>query len=679
MTTQKTLISALMVIALSACSDSSDYDFDASREAAEEAAAQLPSSTFEAQFDPANQVIPFPNNLLLAGSEDGTLNIGVDDANNYADPQVALNALDGFSTTAPITATFSQALDAESLIIGETVRVFEVTTTAEGATTGIVGELGAADLALAIPAENPQTLAILPLRPLKESTSYLVVLTNSINNTEGSVPDKSVSYHLVSGDTELTGATAALEPVRLLTSSFEAVASAAGVAEANIVLSWAFTTQSITPVMDALAAKAEASAITIIPTATPSSTLNPALTGDANVYVGAITVPYYQTAPTTEDPNAAINGFMIAENGGFLTRFNPSPAAQSNQTIPVLFSAPAAGEAPASGWPVVIFQHGITQERSNMLALADGMARAGLAVIAIDMPMHGIVDTSNPLNAANPLLAPLGATERTFGLDLQDNSTMAAGPDGTPDTSGTHFYNLGNLLNARDNLRQAVSDLLVLRNSLSSIDVVPINSAQVGFVGHSLGGIVGTPFLALDTVVGPASLAMPGGGIAQMLANSASFGPVINAGLESQGAAPGSDEYARFLTAAQTVVDSGDPINFAVTAAAAHPIHLMEVVGGSGGSLPDQVIPNAVATAPLSGTEPMIRVMALPPVVETTGTGAAPVSGAVRFVAGGHASLLSPTDDALTTVEMQTQVATFMASQGTQIPITNPSVIAGAQ
>ena len=74
---------------------------------------------FYARFDPSNGVIPFPNNLLFSGTTDGTLNIPVTDAADYSDPQVAMNALDGFSTVAPITARFSSGIENDTLIGGD--------------------------------------------------------------------------------------------------------------------------------------------------------------------------------------------------------------------------------------------------------------------------------------------------------------------------------------------------------------------------------------------------------------------------------------------------------------------------------------------------------------------------------------------------------------------------------
>ena len=59
-----------------------------------------------ANFDPANGVIPFPNNLLFSGTKDLTLNIPVDPSAADAGPKIAMNALDGFSTSAPWSVTF---------------------------------------------------------------------------------------------------------------------------------------------------------------------------------------------------------------------------------------------------------------------------------------------------------------------------------------------------------------------------------------------------------------------------------------------------------------------------------------------------------------------------------------------------------------------------------------------
>jgi hypothetical protein len=53
-----------------------------------------------ALFQPAQGVFPFPNDLYFSGTTDGTINI--QPANGLIPQQVGLNALDGWSTTAPI-------------------------------------------------------------------------------------------------------------------------------------------------------------------------------------------------------------------------------------------------------------------------------------------------------------------------------------------------------------------------------------------------------------------------------------------------------------------------------------------------------------------------------------------------------------------------------------------------
>ena len=69
-------------------------------------------STNTALFHPAAGVLPYPTDLYFAGSTDGTLNI--QPANALMPNQAAVNALDGFSTTAVIRERFGGALNPAS-------------------------------------------------------------------------------------------------------------------------------------------------------------------------------------------------------------------------------------------------------------------------------------------------------------------------------------------------------------------------------------------------------------------------------------------------------------------------------------------------------------------------------------------------------------------------------------
>src|SRR5690554_5222382 len=64
----------------------------------------------------------------------------------------------------------------------------------------------------------------------------------------------------------------------------------------------------------------------------------------------------------------------------------PFPKKQADVEAPVLVLYPAA--ATLKG--VVIFQHGITTDRSTALTIGSAMAANGYAVVAIDQPLHGV-------------------------------------------------------------------------------------------------------------------------------------------------------------------------------------------------------------------------------------------------------------------------------------------------
>lgn len=127
-------------------------------------------------------------------------------------------------------------------------------------------------------------------------------------------------------------------------------------------------------------------------------------------------------------------------------------------------------------------------------------------------------------------------------------------------------------------------------------------------------------------------------------------------------------------------------MNYAVAAADAYPIHMLEVVGGTeladgSPSPPDQVVPNITPGAPLSGTEPLARIMELDSIDMTTLDDDG-VRGIVRFNQGNHGTFLSPaSDDPEGTaslpawLEMQLEMAFFMNSDGTTLRVTVPEVV----
>ncbi len=76
----------------------------------------------------------------------------------------------------------------------------------------------------------------------------------------------------------------------------------------------------------------------------------------------------------------------------------------------------------------------------------------------------------------------------------------------------------------------------------------------------------------------------------------------------------------------------------------------------------------------MSGTEPLIRVMGLDAITASVQDPDG-VRGAVRFIAGEHGSLLNPGPSMATTAEMQSQMASMVASDGRAVQVADPSVI----
>jgi hypothetical protein len=345
-----------------------------------------------------------------------------------------------------------------------------------------------------------------------------------------------------------------------------------------------------------------------------------------------------------------------------LTRFNPVPVAKANLGIPVFVTVPnaASGHAkPGAGWPVVIFQHGLTGNRTQSAAIAGTYASQGFVVAAIDIPLHGITDPANPFYQAG--------AERTFDLDLVNNATGAPGPDGVIDPSGSYIINLASLLTSRDNLRQAALDIVQLAGALPGLDldndsITDIDGTRIHYSSISLGGIVGTVANAMPIATASAYLNVPGGGLANLLRDSAALGPVINAGLAARGVLPGSTLYEQFFRDAQTVVDAGDPLNYIDNAVAARPVLLTQVLN-------DTVVPNS-ATQRLVNAAPFVKTAApgLNGVAAGTGTW-------VHFTSGSHSSLLSPAASLAVTTEMQTHAASLAATGGAAFAITNPAIL----
>ena len=242
---------------------------------------------------------------------------------------------------------------------------------------------------------------------------------------------------------------------------------------------------------------------------------------------------------------------------------------------------------PAAGWPVAIVQHGLGGDRTNALTMADEFADACFIVARIDLPMHGITNTASPLYQA--------ANERTFNVDLQNNTTGASTPDGKIDASGAHSITtlLSSPLTGRDLLRQGQADISVIAKSLARLDVTgdavaDVDPTRMHYVGLSLGGIAGVAQAKYAPDIRTVTVAAPGGVLTKMLHESPTLRPDRPSRSRSaaQRRAGRHALYDNLFREIQTIADPGDPINHICDCANNKPFHLIKVVA-------DTVVPNS--------------------------------------------------------------------------------------
>jgi dienelactone hydrolase len=289
-----------------------------------------------------------------------------------------------------------------------------------------------------------------------------------------------------------------------------------------------------------------------------------------------------------------------------------------DKTLPITLALPRTAP-PAEGWPVVIFGHGLGGQRKQLLGVANELARSGIATVGIDTASFG----QRATNAATDATSLFG-TRGTY-----------RGPDGLPDEEfydNTDFFGgLSNILALRDNIRQTALDYVQVRRLLGNpaLDLsfaaaqypgatLRFNPARVGYIGNSLGGIVGTVFAAVEPTVNPFVLNVPGGGLITALAtDSPSIGSSLNTAstiIFGYPSAAAVNRYHPLPALLQGVLDGGDPTAFAseVTRPATGMGHDVWMTMAHG----DSVVPNRA-------NELLARAMRLPQ-----------VAGAFRTVPG---------------------------------------------
>lgn len=353
---------------------------------------------------------------------------------------------------------------------------------------------------------------------------------------------------------------------------------------------------------------------------------------DVQVYEGEITLPYHQQLPDGTDGSPLRTGSWLpadfsanselpqAESDRVTYRF-PFIQKQADIKIPIIVGTPdpAFGPPPEEGYPVIIYQHAVTQDRSAILPMATAAGLLCLAddggtpsnsencfiTVGIDMPLNGVFgeaatsarDESDP--ATTPGMVEISqqpgasadATERHFGFTANDAMQAVTRDQVDNPESGSLFLNFTNYANTRDNMRQGALDLLNVNALLPAIeDAINqcvtdddcasgtiMNTDRVYFISHSLSGMGGVPYPVINNLAAQdnpdlnpilASVMFNTGGQFTRLAENSrqTIAPALLPALDAASGgllAQGRTELNIYFNVFQALLDSTDPVAFA--------------------------------------------------------------------------------------------------------------------
>ncbi len=219
---------------------------------------------------------------------------------------------------------------------------------------------------------------------------------------------------------------------------------------------------------------------------------------------------------------------------------NPFRLEYSAEQVPFVMIQPVlAGADKLEG--VAIFAHGLGGSKDKIINMAKEYIQAKIAVVAIDAPWHG--ERANKDDPKYQFLSP-------------------------------------NLFATRDNVRQAVLDWAQLTNSVQDLANgvgklfaadLPIDASSskpyipiIGFVGESLGGIMGGVFAGVEDRIKTWAVSAVGAGWPNILTTTKDAGikDPINAALQSMGIFEGTTYYTKFLGLTGWVLEQADPVMF---------------------------------------------------------------------------------------------------------------------
>lgn len=257
------------------------------------------------------------------------------------------------------------------------------------------------------------------------------------------------------------------------------------------------------------------------------------------------------------------------DEDGVFRRAGGAPATPvTSYEVPVTIWLPSEGTGP---FPTLMFGHGLSGDRGQARRLALFAAPEGWATVSAPALEHG----AHPTNET--MADGLNVVLEFFAIgELSDRALHAT--------------------RLRENFRQTAWDRLQLTRLLEqSPDVdgdgeADLDGARLGYLGVSLGGLMGPEVLAATDAYSAGVLVVPGGRVSTIMYESSLFGSLVDL-LTPRTATPG--DVRRFFPVLQTILDAGDPASYGAhglrdrfATAPRVPSILLGVV------LDDEVVPN---------------------------------------------------------------------------------------
>nr|HEX4314522.1 hypothetical protein [Kofleriaceae bacterium] len=515
------------------------------------------------QFDPSNNIVPFPNNLVrVNGKVALPAQCGETAAATAA--RMEINQLDGFGTyESSLTATFTSApdptsLDATDVVLYERLHGGSAVdpSTAQSIPAKLITTKTQQFSVDCSSSTTVDELVVIPELPLDEQSTYVAAILDGAKAADGTAfipsfvwalvrqPDDPVtldgSGNVIAEQTPLdpsqgSAVIAELQGIDQLWQAHHAALqflAGAGHTSDTVLVAWEFTTQTTTDPLDATIAGTPAANVSKDPLGTANSILGTGVTSQCAA-VGL-------AAPCTAEDflNVALGAGACTKSGGFLPCnaiadigvgvvqnanyqtlvANPLaggamlPAAWDdpvhptvqNSAVPLQYITftPAVG-CPPSGCPLVVFGHGLGSSKESMFAIAPTLAAAGFAGVAIDFVNSG-------------------------GRGIQISNSAALACDGSVSATANHqcFASIlsTDLAQTRDNFRQSILDVRRLTLGAEACGaggcgILKVDPAHVTYAGISLGGILGT----LETAVTDFNVSLlnvPGVGWLDILENT---------------------------------------------------------------------------------------------------------------------------------------------------------------